>query len=77
MQLIICSLIVLASALFVAKRWLPAGLKQRIQRLTMKNKTPANNAYTTGTGCSNCSSCGNCASDSTKIIQKVVFVHGK
>ncbi len=60
MQLILCSLIIIAATLFVANRWCPATLKRRIlASLGISPKlSPAG-------GCSNCSSCGNCGNSKT------------
>jgi len=68
MQTIICSLIILAAALYVANRWLPFTMKQRF--LQMAGKSPKVKTEATSGACSSCSSCGNCASNTTKLVKK-------
>ena len=66
MQTVLCSLIIGVALLYVANRWLPAKLKQRLlgkARVHIEIK-PA------GGACSSCSSCGNCGSNSTKLVKK-------
>jgi hypothetical protein len=65
MQTIICSLIIFAAVLYVANRWLPAKLKQRL----MPGKSALATKPASGS-CSSCSSCGNCGSDSIKLVKK-------
>lgn len=68
MQTLICSLIVLAAALYVANRWLPLAIKQRF--LQMPGKSPKVKSEAASGACSSCSSCGNCGSTTVKIIKK-------
>ncbi len=56
MQTLICSVIILAAAIYTAKRWLPGKLKNRLF-----GTKPA-----TSGSCGSCSSCGNCASGKGK-----------
>jgi hypothetical protein len=68
MQTIICSLIIFAAVLYVANRWLPAGLKQRL--MPGKSADATKSKSSAGGSCSSCSSCGNCGSDSIKLLKK-------
>ncbi len=66
MQTLISGLIIIAALIYVANRWLPTKLKQRLMRLSGKPAAlqPAEGA------CSSCSSCGNCGSNANKLVKK-------
>jgi hypothetical protein len=57
MQTFLCSLIIIAAALYVTNQWLPHRFKQRFMSLFGKklSKSPKR-------ACSACSSCGDCES---------------
>jgi len=66
MQTLISAVIIIAALFYVANRWLPTKLKQRLMRLSGKTASlqPANGS------CSSCSSCGNCGSNANKLVKK-------
>jgi len=63
MQTLISGLIIIAALIYVANRWLPTKLKQRLMR------RPVTMQATSG-ACSSCSSCGNCGSNAGKLVKK-------
>ena len=66
MQTLITGLIIVAALFYVANRWLPTKIKQRLMRWSGKSSP-----VPTATGsCSSCSSCGNCGSNPGKLIKK-------
>jgi len=70
MQTLICSLIIICAAIYVAHRWLPTKIKQRLMKLVGSNQAKASLDNPTGGTCGTCSSCGNCASNSEKLVKK-------
>ncbi|MET3106525.1 hypothetical protein AAKU67_001237 [Oxalobacteraceae bacterium GrIS 2.11] len=75
MQTIICSLIIFAAVVYVANRWMPFALRQRL--MTLLGQTPKAKVQAGSGSCSSCSSCGNCGSDSDKTVKKVIFASSK
>ena len=63
MQTLICALIIGVAFIYIAKRWLPPKIKQRLPG------QPAQLTPDRGT-CSSCSSCGNCGNNSDKMVKK-------
>jgi hypothetical protein len=66
-QIILCGLIVLIAALYVAHQWLPQQWKQRLFGKTVR-KAP-------GRACSACSSCADC--EGINAAQKIIITRHK
>lgn len=71
MQTILCGLIVVVALVYVANRWLPSKMRQKLfpwqaaRSLKIQSGTGSTQA-----SCSSCSSCGGCGSAPTKVMQK-------
>ncbi len=70
MQTVICSLIIIGAAIYVAHRWLPTKIKQRWMKWSGSARADASTESLKGGTCSACSSCGNCGSNSEKLVKK-------